>query len=208
MPVRQPPFSAEDPMRVGVLISGRGSNLAALISEAEDKRSPFRIVTVISNRPTAPGLSLAADANVKTVTVKHQEYASREAFDERLTKVLKENDCDFVCLAGFMRILSPSFVHTWRGRLVNIHPSLLPSYKGLDTYRRMLEDGAKFGGCTVHFVNDALDDGPVVGQRAVRIQPGDEETSLSQRILNEEHILYPACLRAIAVGNVFLPPDI
>ena len=194
-------------MRVAVLLSGRGSNLQALIDAAKAPDFPARIVLAISNVAGAPGLQRARSAGIDTAVVTHRSFNSREAFDQALDKELTAREVELVCLAGFMRILTAGFVERWRGRMVNIHPSLLPSFKGLDAQRQALEEGVKISGCTVHFVSPGMDEGPIIAQAAVPVLPGDDVDSLAARILVQEHMLYPLAVRLIAEGNVRLEGD-
>lgn len=163
---------------------------------------------MISNRPGAAGLERAAKAGVPSLTIDHRSFgrgdAGRAGFERALGEALEAAGADYVCLAGFMRILTAEFVERWYGKLINIHPSLLPSFKGLDVHRRMIEAGVKIAGCTVHFVSAEMDAGPIIGQAAVPVAPGDSEDSLAARILAEEHRLYPACLRIVAEGKARL----
>lgn len=194
--------SVNEKLRVGVLISGRGSNLSALIDATQSQDFPAQIVSVISNRSKAGGLNHAHAANIAHQTISHKDYETRDDFDTALTSALEAAQVDLVCLAGFMRMLSPGFVRHWQGRLINIHPSLLPAYKGLDVHRRMIDDAAKIAGCTVHYVTEDMDAGPIIGQRAVPILDSDTPDSLAARILTEEHNLYPDCVRQIANGTM------
>ncbi|MGV8996941.1 MAG: phosphoribosylglycinamide formyltransferase [Parvibaculaceae bacterium] len=189
-------------MKVGVLISGRGSNLKSLIDACAAPDFPAEIVLVVSNKADAGGLEIARAAGIATRVVSHKDYSSREEFDREMTAALKDAGADFVCSAGFMRILSDEFVEAWRDRQLNIHPSLLPSFKGLNVYARAIETGCKVSGCTVHFVRAAMDEGPIVAQTAVPILEGDTPETLAARILAEEHKLYPHALRLVAEGRV------
>ena len=184
--------------RVAVLISGRGSNMTALIEAASDPAYPAEIVCVLSNRADAAGLPFAAGHGIATAVIDHKMYASREAFDSALHDKLRDLRIDIVALAGFMRMLSPDFVDKWAGRMINIHPSLLPAYKGLHTHARAVADGAAVHGCTVHFVTAGLDDGPVLMQAPVPIRAGDTPESLAARVLVEEHRIYPQALAELA----------
>src|SRR5664280_3723424 len=178
--------------RVAVLISGRGSNMAALIEAAKDKKYPAEIALVLSNRPDAGGLHVARAAGIATAVVDHAAFGKdRAAFERALQTVLTSHHIDLVCLAGFMRLLTPGFVGLWPGRLLNIHPALLPAFKGLDTHKRALEAGAKIHGATVHFVVAELDAGPIVAQGAVAVRAGDSEATLAARVLAVEHRIYP-----------------
>ncbi|OIQ94495.1 phosphoribosylglycinamide formyltransferase [mine drainage metagenome] len=193
---------AHDALKVAVLISGRGSNLQALLDACADPAYPARIVRVISNVAGAFGLERAKAVGVATQVIRHKEYDSREAFDAALDQAIRASGADVVCLAGFMRLLTPGFTAAWQGRLVNIHPSLLPSFKGLHTHQRALEAGVKLHGCTVHLVTPDLDGGPILAQAAVPVLPGDDEDSLAARVLEQEHRLYPLALRLLAEGRV------
>ena len=194
--------------KLAVLISGRGSNLQSLLDAAAAKDFPAEIALVISNKPDAGGLARAEKAGVPQLTINHRDFgrgpAARAAFDNALSDALAKADVDFICLAGFMRILTEEFVERWRGKLINIHPSLLPSFKGLDVHERMIEAGVKISGCTVHFVTAEMDAGPIIGQAAVPVKPGDDADTLAARILSEEHRLYPACVRLLAEGKARL----
>lgn len=185
-------------MKIGVLISGRGSNLKALIKATQRADYPAEIVLVISNRPGAKGLKHAHAGGIASQVIDHTEYAERAAFEQALTKALQAKGVELVCLAGFMRILNPEFVNAWRNRLINIHPSLLPAYKGLHTHQRVLEDGARLTGCTVHFVRPETDDGPIIIQAAVPVLTDDTEETLAARVLAYEHKVYPEAVRLIA----------
>ncbi len=185
-------------LSVGVLISGRGSNLQALIKAAQNPDYPASIDIVISNKPDAPGIELAKTANIPVHIIKHKDFETRDQFDNAITKLSVEAGIELVCLAGFMRILGEPFVDHWQGRLINIHPSLLPAYKGLDVHRRMLDDAIKMAGCSVHYVTAQMDEGPIIGQRAVPVLEGYSPEDLAARILIEEHILYPECVAKIA----------
>jgi phosphoribosylglycinamide formyltransferase 1 len=189
-------------LRVGVLISGRGSNLQALLDACADPAFPAEIVLVISNRPDAFGLERAQKASVPTATIPHRDYPSREAFDAALDSRLREARVELVCLAGFMRLLTDGFVETWRDRMINIHPALLPSFKGLHTHERALEAGVKIHGCTVHFVGPAMDEGPAIVQAAVPVLADDSAETLAARVLEAEHRAFPLALRLVAEGRV------
>ncbi|TRO95606.1 phosphoribosylglycinamide formyltransferase [Glycocaulis profundi] len=186
-------------VRTGVLISGRGSNLQALIdAAAADPAFPAEIALVISNRPGAGGLERAAKAGIATATIDHKDYEGREVFDAALHDALTEAGIELVCLAGFMRILTPGFVARWEGRMLNIHPSLLPKYKGVDTHARALAAGDTVHGCSVHYVTAELDDGPVIAQAEVPVLKGDTPETLADRVLEAEHRLYPQAWRTAA----------
>jgi len=193
-----------DRTRVGVLISGRGSNLQALIDACRSCDYPATIACVVSNVAGVEGLGRAERAGITTHTVPHTAYNSRKAFDDAIDQVLRASNATLVCLAGFMRVLSDSFVLKWHGRLVNIHPSLLPGFKGLNVHRRVIEAGARISGCSVHFVVPELDSGPIIAQAAVPVWPGDTPDSLASRTLAAEHKLYPLALRLLAEGRVAL----
>lgn len=190
--------------RIAVLISGRGSNLQALIDAAAAPDYPGEIALVISNRPKAKGLERAAKAGIAQETIDHKDFENREDFEAAVNDALKIAKIDYVCLAGFMRRLTDSFASDWRGRLINIHPSLLPAFKGLHVHERMIEAGVKLAGCTVHFVSSEVDAGPIIGQAAVPVLPGDNEEKLAARILEQEHKLYPACLQLLIEGKARL----
>ncbi|MBX3514088.1 MAG: phosphoribosylglycinamide formyltransferase [Xanthobacteraceae bacterium] len=187
--------------RVAILISGRGSNMRALIEAAKAKDFPAGIVLVLSNVPNAGGLDFARRHGIETEVIEHKKFPSREIFDNAMDVALNRANAEIVCLAGFMRLLSPRFVEKWRGRMINIHPSLLPAYKGLHTHSRAIEAGEKFAGCTVHFVTAELDDGPTILQAKVPVLPGDTEDALSARVLEQEHKIYPQALRLVAEGK-------
>ena len=188
--------------RVAILISGRGSNMAALIAAAQAPDYPAEIVGVLSNRAAAGGLEIAAAAGIATASLAQSKFPSRDMFEDVMTQTLESWDVDLVCLAGFMRILGDDFVNHWAGRMINIHPSLLPLYKGLHTHERALADGATVHGCTVHFVTPGLDEGPAILQAEVPVLPGDTPDSLSDRVLVQEHRIYPEALRLLASGQV------
>jgi len=188
-------------LKVGVLISGRGSNLQALLDACAAPDFPAEIALVISNIADAYGLQRAASAGVATKIISHRGFANREAFDAALDSELRQAGVELVCLAGFMRLLTAGFVEGWRGRIINIHPSLLPSFKGMHTHRQALDAGVKLHGCSVHHVTAALDDGPIIAQAAVPVLPGDDEDSLADRVLRAEHRLYPLALRLVAGGE-------
>jgi len=194
-------------LRVGVLISGRGSNLQALLDACADPDFPARIVCVLSNNADAFGLQRAAGAGVPTTVVSHKDYPNRKTFDAAVNDALGKFDVEFLCLAGFMRILDGQFVARWRDRMINIHPSLLPSFPGLDTHQRALDMGVKVAGCTVHFVRADADTGPIIAQVAVPLLPDDDAETLAARILVEEHDIYPRALRLCAEGRVSMKGD-
>ncbi|HVI49964.1 MAG TPA: phosphoribosylglycinamide formyltransferase [Candidatus Sulfotelmatobacter sp.] len=189
-------------LKVAVLISGRGSNLQALLDACGDAAFPAEIALVISNVADAYGLERARKAGVPTLVIDHKAHASREAFDAELDKAIRASGAELVCLAGFMRLLSKGFSEAWNGRMINIHPSLLPSFKGLHTHRKAIEAGVKLHGCTVHFVTPELDDGPIIVQAAVPVLSSDDEDALAHRVLEQEHKAYPLALRLVAEGRV------
>jgi len=188
--------------RLGVLISGRGSNLKAIIDAIADGRLDAAIALVISNKASAPGLVHARAAGIETLILSHRDFASREEYDRAMVLKLRQRGVEVVCLAGFMRLLSPVFVDAFPGRILNIHPSLLPKYPGLDPQQQALDDGATVSGATVHIVNAELDAGPIVLQREVPVLPGDSAAELAARILEVEHLLYPEALTAILRHSV------
>ena len=189
--------------RVAVLISGRGSNMAALIEAAEDKKYPAEIVLVISNRPDAGGLLIAQAAGIAAEIVDHAKFGTeRPGFERAVQEVLEKHRIDLVCLAGFMRLLTAGFLEKWHLRILNIHPALLPAFKGLDTHRRALEAHAKIHGASVHFVVPEMDSGPVIAQSAIAVRSTDSEATLARRVLEIEHRIYPAALKLVAEGRV------
>lgn len=191
--------------RVAILISGRGSNMAALIEAAKAPDYPAEIVLVMSNVPDAGGLAIAAANGIATATIDHKAFnRDREAFEKAMQAELERHRVDIVCLAGFMRILTPWFVAQWEGRMINIHPALLPAYKGLDTHARALADGATEHGATVHFVTPGMDEGETILQEAVPVLPGDTPETLGKRVLEVEHRIYPQALRMIATEYTLL----
>jgi phosphoribosylglycinamide formyltransferase-1 len=193
--------------RTAVLISGRGSNLQALIDAASEPAFPAEIALVVSNIPEAQGLMRAKACGVAVRTIPHRAFVSREEFDAAMDAALREHGIELVCLAGFMRILSDGFVKAWEGRIINIHPSLLPAFKGTEVHRRVLEAGVRVTGCTVHFVVPELDSGPIIAQAAVPVLTGDTEDSIAARTLAAEHRLYPLALKLIAEGSARLRDD-
>lgn len=186
--------------RVAIVISGGGSNMVALV-ESMQRGGYAQPVLVLSNDPDAGGLSRAEAFGLPAVAVDHRSFPSREEFEARVTDLLVERDVDLICLAGFMRILTPDFTDRWQGKVLNIHPSLLPKYPGLHTHRRALEAGDAKAGCSVHMVTSVLDDGPLLGQAAVAIRSGDTPETLAARVLVEEHRLYPEVLRRFIRGE-------
>lgn len=189
-------------LKVGVLISGRGSNLQALIGAAARTEYPAEIALVISNVPGAVGLERAAVAGIPTQVIDRKAFSSRDAFERAVSVALRAAGCELVCLAGFMRLLTGPFVETWWDRLINIHPSLLPAFRGLNVHERVLAYGARFTGCTVHFVRPAMDDGPIIVQAVVPVLADDDADRLAARVLAEEHRIYPLAVRFIAEGRV------
>jgi phosphoribosylglycinamide formyltransferase-1 len=189
-------------LRLGVLISGRGSNLQALIDACARPGFPAEIAVVVSNEPDAHGLKRAEAAGIATQVIDHRPFRDRGAFETEVDAALRAAGVEVACLAGFMRLLTEPFVARWRDRLINIHPSLLPAYKGLDTHARALADGVRFSGCTVHFVRPAMDDGPIIVQAAVPVLATDDAVALAARVLEAEHRCYPLAVRLIAEGRV------
>lgn len=191
-------------LKVAILISGRGSNLQALIDRfgPQVADSPIEIALVLSNRPDAFGLTRASNAGIPTLVIDHKAYADRASFDAAMDKAIRAAGAELVVLAGFLRLLTDGFIAGWHDKLVNIHPALLPSFKGLDTHRRVLKRGARFHGCTVHFVRPEMDTGPIIAQAVVPVRPDDTENSLGLRVLAAEHRLFPQALRLIAEGKV------
>lgn len=188
--------------RIGILISGRGSNMLALIDAMAADDFPAEPVLVLTNRADAPGLALAAERGVATDVVVSKPFGKdRQAFECALDARLKRAGVQFVCLAGFMRLLTPWFVARWHDRLLNIHPSLLPNFKGLDTHARALAEGVRWHGCTAHYVRAAMDAGPIIGQAVVPVRADDDTERLAARVLTAEHRLYPAALRLVAEGR-------
>jgi phosphoribosylglycinamide formyltransferase 1 len=193
--------------RVAVLISGRGSNLQALL-DAQGPFCPYEIVLVVSNIAGVQGLDRAAGAGIETAAIEHKPFGKdREAFERALDARLRTADIELVALAGFMRVLTGFFVGAWANRLINIHPSLLPSFPGLHTHARAIEAGAKLAGCTVHWVTEGVDTGPIIGQAAVPVFPGDTPEALAARTLDAEHVLYPACLALVCGGAPVAPAE-
>ena len=194
-------------LRVGVLISGRGSNLQALIEATSDPAYPAEIALVVANQPDAGGLQRARSVGIRTEIINHRAFNAKQGFEASIDAALRGAKVELVCLAGFMRILTPWFVERWRDRLINIHPSLLPAFKGLDTHERVLATGARFTGCTVHFVRPDVDDGPIIVQAVVPVMPGDNPDTLAARVLGAEHRCYPLAVRLIAEGRVQIRDD-
>lgn len=193
--------------RTAILISGRGSNMMKLVEAARTPGYPAEIVAVISNRPEAEGLAWAAAMGLPAIAIDHKAYATRAAFEAKLHTALMDHGTELICSAGFMRMLTGGFVDRWRNRQLNIHPSLLPSFPGLDTHQRALDEGVKIHGCTVHFVRLEMDTGPIVAQAAVPVLAGDTAQTLGQRVLSAEHHLYPHALALIASGLAQVSDD-
>lgn len=189
-------------LNIAVLVSGRGSNLQALIDACELPNFPAKIVHVISNKAEAYGLTRAQEHAIPTTVISHKDYPSREAFDNALHAALEQTGAELVCLAGFMRLLTPAFTEAWRDKLINIHPSLLPAFKGVDAQQQAFDAGVKLSGCTVHFVRPEMDAGPIILQAAVPIHSDDTVEALSERILSAEHHCYPLAVKLIAEGKV------
>ncbi len=193
--------------RVGVLISGRGSNMAALLHAAADADYPAQVVLVLANRADAGGLAVAREAGIATAVVEHRPFrGDRGAHEAAIVERLEAAGVEIVCLAGYMRLFTPYFVGRYAGRMLNIHPSLLPAFPGVDTHARALAAGVKLHGCTVHLVTEGMDEGPAVAQAAVPVLDGDTEATLAARVLAQEHVLYPLALRRFAGGQTTAPP--
>ena len=187
--------------RVAILISGRGSNMAALIEAAAGEGFPAEIAAVLSNRPDAPGLERARAAGLKAEVIDHKAFATRDDFEAALEARLEAHVVDLVALAGFMRLMTAAFVERWHARMINIHPSLLPAFPGLATHQRALEAGVRVHGCTAHYVTPGMDEGPIIAQAVVPVEPGDTAEALAARVLAAEHRLYPAVLARVARGE-------
>ena len=185
-------------MRVGVLISGFGSNMMKLIESCEKNDNKASIELVFSNNPNAKGIEYAKSKGIKVISIDHKNYENRDEFDNQVNKVLLDHDIEFICNAGFMRIHSDNFVKKWFNKHLNIHPSLLPSFKGLNTHKKAIEAGVKFAGCTVHMVRPGVDEGPIIGQAITSLDASDNEELLAAKILKLEHRLYPVCLQLFA----------
>lgn len=188
--------------KLAVLISGRGSNLQSLIDACAAPDFPAEIALVLSNVEGVQGLERARKAKIQTSVISHKDFADRESFEDAMHERILGVRPDLVCLAGFMRILTDNFIKRWSNRLINIHPSLLPAFRGLHTHERVLEAGARFAGCTIHFVRPAMDDGPIIAQAAVPVRPDDTPDTLAARVLEQEHRIYPLAVRLIAEGRV------
>ncbi|NNF77008.1 MAG: phosphoribosylglycinamide formyltransferase [Rhizobiales bacterium] len=188
--------------RTAILISGRGSNMDALIAAAQSPDYPAEIVLVLSNSPSAEGLAKASKAGIATTVIDHKGFEGRAEFEAAVQVELEAANVDLICLAGFMRLLTDAFVGAWHNRMINIHPSLLPAYKGLDTHRRVILDGGRITGCTVHFVRPQMDQGPIIAQAAVPVHANDTDDSLAERVLTAEHAIYPMALKMVANETV------
>jgi len=189
--------------RAAILISGRGSNMEALIAAASDPAYPAQVALVLSNRPDAAGLARAAAEGIPVRAIDHRAFGKdRAAHESEINTALVSSEVEIVCLAGYMRLLTPSLVGAWRGRMLNIHPSLLPAFPGLHTHARAITAGVKLHGCTVHLVTEQMDEGPILAQAAVPVLEGDTEEMLADRVLAQEHVIYPAALAAFASGHV------
>jgi phosphoribosylglycinamide formyltransferase-1 len=193
--------------KVAVLISGRGSNMQALVRACAAPDYPAQIVLVLSNRADAAGLDFAREAGIATSVISHRDFPDRASFDAAMDAEIHRHGAELVCLAGFMRLLDSRIIDAWRDRMINIHPSLLPSFRGLDTHERVLEAGVKLAGCSVHFVRSDVDSGPIIAQAAVPVLPDDTPAVLAARILEQEHLIYPMALRLLAEGRVRVEGD-
>ncbi len=191
-----------DKLNIGVLISGRGSNLKALINACKEKNFPAQIVLIISNKKNAPGLKFAEEEKIPFTVIENKKFADRESFDRAMTESLVNSRVELVCLAGFMRLLTKEFTEKWHDKLINIHPSLLPSFKGMDVHKDVLKSGVKLAGCTVHYVRPEMDSGPIIAQAAVPVFSDDTEELLSARVLAAEHKIYPLAVKLIAERKV------
>lgn len=202
--VREAPAARK---RVGILISGRGSNMMSLVEAARSPDYPAEVVLVVSNRPEAQGLAWATAQGVPAIALDHKGYRSREEFDDQIDRLMKASGVDLIACAGFMRLMTPGLVENWRNRMINIHPSLLPSFKGLNTHERALAAGVRIAGCTVHAVRHEMDTGPVLGQAAVPVHGDDTPETLAARVLAAEHKLYPQILKLLASGCISIDGD-
>jgi phosphoribosylglycinamide formyltransferase-1 len=191
-------------LKIAVLISGRGSNLQALINSSKKVDASFKVVQVISNKHDALGLELSKKAGIQTAVIDNLEFKDRKSFDIRITEIIKSSGAELVCLAGFMRILSASFIDHWLNRLINIHPSRLPDFKGLNVHQRVIESGKKITGCTVHYVRNEIDTGPIICQDTITVNSNDNAETLAARVLEKEHLIYPQAIKLIAQGRVTL----
>lgn len=188
--------------KLAILISGRGSNMQALVEACAQPGFPASVAVVLSNDPTAKGLEFAKDAGIATEVVNHKNFDGREPFEEALDAAIRPYAPDLICLAGFMRILTPNFINRWPDKIINIHPSMLPAYRGLNTHERVLEDGVRFTGCTVHFVRPEMDDGPIIAQAAIPTRQNEDADALAARVLTYEHRIYPMAVKLVAEGRV------
>ena len=188
--------------KIAILISGRGSNMEVLVKACAKKSFPAEVVLVLSNRPKAGGLKFAKSKGICTSVIDHTAFEDRDSFEHALHEALKQADVSLICLAGFMRVLNAGFVNQWRARILNIHPSLLPSFKGLHTHQRVLEAGVRFTGCTVHFVRPEMDSGPIISQAVVPIEARDTPETIAAKVLKLEHRIYPEAVRLVAEGRV------
>ena len=195
------------PLKMAVLISGRGSNMEALLQACQNADFPAETALVLSNRPAAGGLEKASSFGIRTAVVDHKEYDDKASFEAAMQDELEKAGVNVICLAGFMRLLSAEFVEKWPNRILNIHPSLLPKYKGLDTHERALAAGDKEAGCTVHFVRPAMDSGPIILQRTVPVLDGDDPDRLAARVLKEEHAIYPEAVKLLGEGRLKIVDD-
>jgi phosphoribosylglycinamide formyltransferase-1 len=184
-------------VKVAILISGRGSNMKALVKACEDVEFPAEIVLVLSNKIDAAGLEFAREKKIPTAVINHKNFSTREEFDKKMSEEIEKFGAKVICLAGFMRLLSSEFVEQWFGRLINIHPSLLPEFKGADAVGDAIKAGAQISGCTVHLVSEEMDSGPIIWQSSVPVLEGDSKETLAARILEEEHLIYPEALKVI-----------
>jgi len=189
-------------LKLAVPISGRGSNLKSLIDATSAPDYPATIALVISNIADAPGLDYAKNSGIPNVTIKHKDFPDRISFDQAMTQAAEDKDTDLICLAGFMRLLSTQFVEHWHNRLINIHPSLLPAFKGLNVHENVIASGVRFSGCSVHYVRSEMDNGPIIAQSVVPVAFKDTASSLAERVLAQEHIIYPLAIKLIAEGKV------
>jgi len=195
-------------LKVAIFISGRGSNMEALINACEAPNFPAQIELVISNNPNAKGLDIAQNAGIKTVVIDNKKFKTKREFENAIQEKLEKNDIEFICLAGFMRIISSEFVGLWSGKMINIHPSLLPKFKGLDTHKRAIEAGEKYAGATVHFVTPEMDSGPIIIQAVVPVYKDDTEDILAARVLKEEYKIYSEALKLVASGKTKIEDNI
>jgi len=192
---------------VAILISGRGSNMQSLVRACSAPDYPAKVVLVLSNKADATGLDYAREAGIATAVISHKDYPDRASFDAAMDAEIRRHGAELICLAGFMRLLDSRIIEAWRDRMINIHPSLLPSFRGLDTHERALEAGVKLAGCSVHFVRPDVDTGPIIAQAAVPVLPDDTPDSLAARVLEQEHMIYPVALRLVAEGRVRVEGD-